>query len=129
MLLLKIQTLGNTVVLRCVGRLIRGEELNLLRTTALGCSDSKMLILDLTDLSSIDGGGLGLLASLEQWAQDKGLHLRVQNPSPIVRQVLKVTNLDSVLEIGPATDNADTFHDSLPVEMTVQTLQPASAHN
>lgn len=128
MLLLKIHNLGNTVVLRCVGRLIRGEELNLLQTTALGCADGKMLILDLTDLSSIDGGGLGLLASLEQWAQHTGHHLRVQNPSPIVRQVLQMTNLDSVLEIGPAPEPADALN-GLPVEMTVQTLEAASAHN
>ncbi len=99
MLLVKIQNLEDGVLLRCSGRIVAGEELNILRSVALAHLDRKEIVLDLANVSSMDGAGIGMLAFLQGRTRSTGLRLRIQNPSPRVRQLLELTNLDSVLEI------------------------------
>ena len=51
--------------------------------------------LDLAEVSAIDAAGIGVLVSL----QAAGVYLQLLNPTPQVREVLKVTQLDSIFEI------------------------------
>ncbi len=94
MLTVNVETLGEIVVLRCLGRIVRGYE------TVLLCSASKQqgrtVVLDLTHVDTIDAAGIGALVSL----QAAGIYLRLINPTRRVREVLKVTKLDSIFEIG-----------------------------
>jgi anti-anti-sigma factor len=53
------------------------------------------VVLDLTQVDAIDAAGIGALISL----QAAGVYLKLMNPRPQVREVLKLTNLDSVFEI------------------------------
>ena len=93
MLTVTVQNLGDIAILRCAGRIVRGEE------TALSCAavrqQKRNIILDLTEVDAIDAAGIGLLVSL----QAAGIYLTLMNPTKQVREVLKVTNVESIFEI------------------------------
>lgn len=94
MLSVTVHNSGKAVILRCVGRIVRGQEARIL-CAALGCRKQEV-ILDLSRVHAIDAAGIGALVSL----QAAGLYLRLKDPSPRVREILSVTKLDSVMEIG-----------------------------
>src|SRR5215469_2808469 len=102
MLVVKIQELENGVLLLCTGRIVAGEEVDSLRSVALAHCDRKEIVLDLADVSTLDGAGIGTLAFLEERTRTNGLRLCIQNPSAHVRELLELTNLDSVIEISPS---------------------------
>ena len=104
MLVVNIQNLENGVLLRCTGRIVAGEEVNILRSVALAHSDRQEIVLDLANVSTLDGAGIGMLAFLQGRTRGTGLRLRIQNPGPRVRQLLELTNLDSILEINPSRE-------------------------
>jgi anti-anti-sigma factor len=93
MLSVNVKENEEAVVLHCKGALVRGEETSLL-CTAVG-HYGKTVILDLSGVSSIDAGGIGALIAL----QTAGVYLRLENPTKTVREVLRVTGMDSVFEI------------------------------
>jgi anti-anti-sigma regulatory factor len=57
-------------------------------------------------VSSIDSAGIGELALLQSWAQGQNVSLKCAAPTPLVRSLLDLTNLDSVLEVHPSLDAA-----------------------
>lgn len=103
-MVVNIHNLDNGVLLRCTGRIVAGEEVNILRSVALAHSDRKEIVLDLSNVSTLDGAGIGMLAFLQGRVGGNGLRLRIQNPSPHVRELLELTNLDSVLEVSPSAE-------------------------
>jgi len=93
MLDVKAEISNNTVILRCVGRMVRGHE------TALLCAAlaqrERDIIVDLSKVETIDAAGIGALLSL----QAAGIYLRLLNPAKAIREVLRVTALDTLFEI------------------------------
>jgi anti-anti-sigma factor len=93
MLTITVENLGEVTTLRCVGRIVRGDE------TALLCSalrqQARNMVLDLSEVEAIDAAGIGALVSL----QAAGIYLKLVNPAAQVRDVLRVTRLDSIFEI------------------------------
>jgi len=85
------------------GRLVQGEE------TALLCAviqqHGRDIILDLSGVTAIDAAGIGALVSL----QAAGTYLRLVGPSLAVRQVLRLTSLDSVFEISESECKEETM--------------------
>jgi anti-anti-sigma factor len=53
------------------------------------------VVLDLTQVDAIDAAGIGALVSL----QAAGVYLKLMNPTRPVREILKLTNLDTIFEI------------------------------
>ena len=104
MLVVNIHNLENGVMLRCTGRIVAGDEVNILRSVALAHSDRKQIVLDLANVSTLDGAGIGMLAFLQGRMRSNGLKLRIQNPSAHVRELLELTNLDSVVEVTPTDE-------------------------
>ena len=102
MLTVTIKRLNDAVTLRCVGRIVRGQE------TAILCAAvqqrGRNLVLDLAGVDAIDAAGVGLLVSL----QAAGIYLKLANPTKQVREVLRLTKLESVFEISKSqwTDEA-----------------------
>jgi anti-anti-sigma factor len=96
MLTVTTEHFGNETILRCVGRIVRGQE------TAILCAaieeHERDLVVDLAEVDAIDAAGIGLLVSL----QAAGIYLKLVNPSKQVREVLRVTQLESVFEIYPS---------------------------
>ncbi|MGB6385049.1 MAG: STAS domain-containing protein [Terriglobales bacterium] len=93
MLTVITKNLSDAVILQCSGRLVRGEE------TALLCSaiqqHGRTVILDLQGVDAIDAAGIGVLISL----QAAGIYLKLINPNAQVRELLRITKLDSIFEI------------------------------
>src|SRR5262249_43304373 len=103
-------TVADTVILRCHGRLVRGEE------SALLCAavrhHGRHLVLDLAGVAAIDAAGIGALVAL----QAAGVYLKLMNPTEPVREILRLTGMESVFEIaeelarGSHDDRMPKFH-------------------
>lgn len=93
MLTVITEDLVDVVTLRCRGRMVHGQE------TAILCAavqqHGRNLVLDLAGVDAMDAAGIGLLVSL----QAAGIYLKLANPTPQVREVLRVTQLESIFEI------------------------------
>ena len=96
MLTVTTQTVADTVILHCRGRLVRGEE------SALLCAavrhHGRDVVLDLAQVTAIDAAGIGALVSL----QAAGIYLKLMGPTEMVRDVLRLTGLESLFEICQA---------------------------
>jgi anti-anti-sigma factor len=92
----------DSTLLRCSGRIVAGEEVLRLRQAVMYQADKRNVQLDLAGVETIDAAGLGLLASLHTLGHVVGFELQVRNPVRRVRGLLKLTRLESVLEIQPA---------------------------
>ena len=93
MLTVTAHTVDNTVILSCQGRLVRGEESELL--CAAVHHHGRDVVLDLTGVSAIDAAGVGALVSL----QAAGIYLKLLNPTAPVRGLLRLTRMETVFEI------------------------------
>ena len=87
-------------VLRCYGRLVRGDGADALRQVVMS-QDGNHFAIDLSGVEAIDAAGLGVLAELENWAVARGGAIQVLNPTASVREVLKTTGMNAVIEICP----------------------------
>jgi len=90
----------DVVVLQCRGRIVRGDATFSLRGAVTSQRGARIVVLDLSDLQMIDGGGLGMLVFLYRWSCDNGIQLKLVNPSPLVRELLERTHLAGVLDVS-----------------------------
>ncbi len=115
-----VNHVGNAAILKCEGRIVRGEESRLL-CAAIG---SREAILDLSAVESIDAAGVGMLVSL----QAAGVYLTLLNPNESVSAVLHLTGLDSVFDIR----HSETLNEILELiqlknkPVVTQTTRPAA---
>jgi anti-anti-sigma factor len=93
MLTLHTEDLGDKVILHCSGRIVHGNETRIL--CAALHRHKREILLELSNVHSIDAAGLGALISL----QAAGIYVRLLNPSHTVRELLKISKLDSIFEI------------------------------
>ena len=99
---LETRNCGDVIVVHCHGRIVyRDEAADLGRVVGEILENGSKVILDLGGVSSIDSAGIGELAFLHTWAQSRKADLKCASPSPFVRRLLDLTNLDSVLDIHP----------------------------
>lgn len=95
------KNIRKSVTLRCHGRIVRGEETKLL--CAVLRRKVREITLDLGEVTEIDAAGIGALVSL----QASGIYLTLANPTATVREVLRLTKLDSVFEIVEAQKSSE----------------------
>ncbi len=98
------QRSGDVAVLQCAGRIVRGEALRTLRDVVTGLQDTRVVVLDVTEVDTVDGGGLGMLVFLHRWARDNGIQVKLVNPSALVRETLERTRLDGLFDISSLHD-------------------------
>ena len=94
-----IERKENTTVVRCVGRIVVGEELSKLRDAVRCELDKQTVVLDLRAVDAIDAGGLGLLVFLHTCAHGLGTELKLGARSARVGHALRLTKLNSVLRL------------------------------
>jgi anti-sigma B factor antagonist len=95
------------MIVHCHGRIVyRDEAADLARVVGEILDNGSKVILDLGGVSSIDSAGIGELAFLHTWAQSRNADLKCASPNPLVRELLDLTNLDSVLDIRPSVSEA-----------------------
>ncbi|HZR56371.1 MAG TPA: STAS domain-containing protein [Terriglobales bacterium] len=100
MLELRSEKSGNVVVVRCAGRIVHGPEADSLRSVVLSAENARIVVLDLSELESIDAGGLAELVLLHLWTRAHNTQLQLVNPSNFVFEMFTRTRLDRVLQIS-----------------------------
>jgi anti-sigma B factor antagonist len=104
---LQARNRGDIIVVYCHGRIVyRDEAVALSRFVGEILKKNSKLILELSGVSAIDSAGIGELALLETWAQERRADLKCAGANPVVRTLLELTNLDSVLELHSTLDAA-----------------------
>jgi anti-anti-sigma factor len=104
---LETRNRGDVMVVHCQGRIVyRDEAAALSRVVGEILENGGKVVLDLSGVSSIDSAGIGELAFLQTRARSQNADLKCASPSPLVRELLDLTNLDSVLEIHPSLGEA-----------------------
>jgi anti-anti-sigma factor len=104
---LEIRNRGDVMIVHCQGRIVyRDEAAAFSRLVSEILENGGKVVLDLSGVRSIDSAGIGELVSLHTCARSQNADLKCASPSPLVRQLLDLTNLDSVLEIHPSVGEA-----------------------
>ena len=98
MLRVDIRSAPPIVKLYCAGRIVLGVESETLRCMAASRPE-RNLVVDLQQVQAIDAAGLGLLVELHCQALKNSGDLTIANPSPCVRRLMALTNLESVLQL------------------------------
>jgi anti-anti-sigma factor len=106
MLTTHVEKLKDLAIVRCAGRLVRGEGVRALKNVVVSGNDTRVIVLDLSDVESVDAAGLTALVSLHHWSRSRDIELKLINPSRFVLDMLDRTGLSSVLHIS-------SFHDAL----------------
>ena len=104
MLSIHTDRIGDVAVLQCEGRIVRSDAGFRLRDEVTAYSDVRVMVLDLSKVTSIEGGGLGMLLFLERWALDHEIELKVFNPSNSVRHRLEQAQSVMDFEISTIQD-------------------------
>jgi anti-sigma B factor antagonist len=92
----KVERKGSTAIVRCRGRLVAGLCSDFYAKIKPLFPDSKRVVLDLTELDSVDSMGLGTLVRLYASAKSAGSCLELVNLNKKVRDLLGLTNLLSL---------------------------------
>jgi anti-anti-sigma factor len=106
---------GDVAVLQCTGRIVRGETLHFLKRAVTSLKQPRVVVLDLSAVEMLDGGGLGMLVFLHRWTRDNAIQLKLVNPSEFVRDMLDRTRLSCVFDISSVDDAVEilcTSHDA-----------------
>ena len=104
MLTIDVERTDDVVVVRCLGRIVRGEAVGTLRGAVVSERDTRIVVLDLSDVEAIDAGGLTALVSLHHWTRGRGIQLKLVNPSLFVTETLQRTGLWQVFDISSLRD-------------------------
>ena len=88
MLTIDIDTVGDLAIIACKGRIVRSQAAFNLRDAVTSQTDVRTIVLDLTEVHAVEGGGLGMLMVLVKWAQDHQIQLKLFNPTYAVKSRL-----------------------------------------
>ena len=81
MLALNVEILSDLTVVECKGRITRSDDVFKLRDTVMAQKAGRTIVLDLSEVPVMGGGGLGMLVFLEHWARTQHIHLKLYEPS------------------------------------------------
>ena len=92
MLTLSAWRIGRVAVIHCAGRIVRSDAAFRLRDAVARQREALVVLLDLSGVQALDGGGLGMLIFLQMWTHDRGIRLKLFNPVASVRRSLERTH-------------------------------------
>jgi anti-anti-sigma regulatory factor len=114
MLSIHFENIGEMAVIDCEGRIVRSEAAFELRKAVNLQSDARIIVLDLSEVTAIEGGGLGMLVFLQRWAHRHDIRLKLFNPRQSVRDRLEhassmrefdITTLDEMMALLGCADD------------------------
>jgi anti-anti-sigma regulatory factor len=88
MLAIYVENLSDLAVVECKGGMIRDESVFKLRDVVLAQTAARIIVLDLSEVGAIGGGGLQMLAFLDRWAREHGIQFKLFSPSRAVLEGL-----------------------------------------
>jgi anti-anti-sigma factor len=124
---IKSEQSNDVAVLQCAGRIVRGEAIHFLKEAVISLRKPRVIVVDLTDVTMLDGGGLGMLVFLHRWTRDRGIQLKLVNPSAFVREMLDRTRLTCVFNISSVDDLFEIFCNPVTVEQHEPQVERAVA--
>ena len=83
MLTIQVENMGDLAIVECKGRIIHSDAVFKLRDVVRE-QTAHVIVLDLSEIKAIGGGGLGMLVVLERWAREHQVHLKLFSPSRTV---------------------------------------------
>ena len=101
MLAVAIDRIGDMAVVECAGRLVRSESALKLREAVISQPYPRIIVIDLSEVTAIEGTGLGMLVSLQHWTFDRHIQLKLFNPRTSVLNSLN--RMNSMQEFDLAT--------------------------
>jgi anti-anti-sigma regulatory factor len=113
MLSVHVENIGEMAVIECEGRIVRSEAALRLRDVVNSQGGARIIVLDLSEVTAIEGGGLGMLMFLGRWAHDHDIRLKLFNPHQSVRDRLEhissmrgfdIATLDEVIALLARAD-------------------------
>ena len=93
----EIERDGDSVLVKCHGRLVVGTSEELYQAVKPLLSQTKVVVIDLADLTYVDSMGLGTLVRLYASSRQDGCEFKLLHLGKQVRNLLRLTNLLSVL--------------------------------
>jgi anti-anti-sigma regulatory factor len=84
MLTLDTEHFGGMAVIECYGRIVQSDDAHRLRSAVIAVAESRIIVLDLSEIEAVEGAGLGVLAYLQLWAFAHDVKLKLFNPSDTV---------------------------------------------
>ena len=104
MLKVTIERIGDVAVVHCEGRVVQSAAAFRLRDAVTQQGNARAVLVDLSNVQSVEGGGLGMLVFLQRWAGEHGIQFKVFDPPAFVRQRLEQARWASGLEIAGTND-------------------------
>ena len=98
MLRVQAKNLDGVTILSLQGEIVTGET-EILRRVVQSLSRTKAVILDLAQVTRIDGRGLGVMLELRERTHATGTRFELMNLSKTLSRVFEMTRLDSVFQI------------------------------
>jgi anti-sigma B factor antagonist len=92
----EIERDGDAAVVKCHGRLVAGTTEELYQEVKQLLPQTKVIVVDLADLTYVDSMGIGVLVRLYASARQLGCEFKLLHLGKQLRNVLKMTNLLSV---------------------------------
>jgi len=96
----QVEWLQDVAVVNCSGRMVRGAALDQFRRRIEQLGRIRVLVLDVTEVSQLDAGGLGTLLLVKRWATQNAAKMKLVNPPVFFRRMLDATCLTAVFEIS-----------------------------
>ncbi len=96
----QVECLQDVAVVNCSGRMVRGAALDQFRRRIEQLGRIRVLVLDVTEVSQLDAGGLGTLLLVKRWASQNAAKMKLVNPPVFFRRMLDATCLTAVFEIS-----------------------------
>jgi anti-anti-sigma factor len=103
MLKIHAKKLDDVEVLCLEGRIVNGDT-EALRTAAHLRSNTSKTILDLSNVTTIDAHGLGVLLELRAQALANGIHFELINVNERLSGVFEITRLNTVFKINSSIE-------------------------
>jgi len=107
-LILKTRDAGEVAILDLQGKIILGDECNLLReqVKTLLAANKKKIVLNLGEVSFIDSAGVGTLVASFTSAKAQDAELKMANLTKKFKETLQITRLLTVFEVYDSEDEA-----------------------
>jgi anti-anti-sigma regulatory factor len=100
MLNLTVEKIGKVAVLHCEGRIVQSDAVFRLRDAVTQQRRSSVVLLDLSGVKALEGGGLGMLLFLPMWTRAHGIQFKVFDPPTGIRQSLERISSAAAVEIA-----------------------------
>src|SRR5437867_10079321 len=99
MLDVHIDKIGELAVVECEGRVVQNDAALTLWEAVTSQRNARTIVLDLSEVRAVEGGGLGMLVFLQRWAHDHDIRFKLFNPTKSVHDRLECSKSMQELDI------------------------------